>query len=564
MRKNQNLKIYTRESIDASRLELIRLFDSLQRLVCRVYRLSYESLKEIGETNDDELAVFRVYSNRKIFELLDSRKLEVDNFYSNGTFDITPRMLDIRHYMTFEEFIDTNIRDKYPNACFIDRIYDEPEVIWSRFDDMECKRLITKRRIQSDGQMLDEFIAIVRQAVEALESIKYKLRYLQFDVDEDFVFNRSEWMVADNIAKAQAEQIELEMSPSEKIRQEIVDSVSTLFTLMHKRFSVDYSQLTVFEDLDSDELIDFKLFVDHELDRLAKKCGLDKSVSYLDYSFRLEPFSLNATDLTSFINFIESNDILYSELDNYVMNKEISDKMIQMNQILQSIDGTIRMYKAFDNKFTAFNDRLVKMFNDDRRKRAIRRARSKPYEHYIEELEDIAAELERSVGNAQWHLKAIYSIDSMYRQRLKDLTEEDYNEIKDRYELEIDKILEKYDLDKDVIFGTDSFSLRPSNLDISKDMSLQDFVQANIPLRNRSTGITETIASCPIDELRYKIPKILIRRRATKQKTEKDIIALKSVIDILRNVISEYVRFRSELRELNRHLLREYRQKCRR
>ena len=227
-----------------------------------------------------------------------------------------------------------NIRDKYPNACFIDRIYDEPEVIWSRFDDMERKRLITKRRIQSDGQMLDEFIAIVRQAVEALESIKYKLRYLQFDVDEDFIFNRSEWMTADNIAKAQTERLELEMSPTEKIRQEIVDSVSTLFTLMHKRFSVDYSQLTVFEDLDSDELIDFKLFVDHELDRLAKKCELDKSVSYLDDSFRLEPFSLNATDLTSFINFIESNDILYSELDDYVMNKEISDKMIQMNQIL--------------------------------------------------------------------------------------------------------------------------------------------------------------------------------------------------------------------------------------
>ena len=75
MRKNQNLKIYTKESIDASRLELIRLFDSLQRLVCRVYRLSYESLKEIGDTNDDELAVFRVYSNRKIFELLDSKKI---------------------------------------------------------------------------------------------------------------------------------------------------------------------------------------------------------------------------------------------------------------------------------------------------------------------------------------------------------------------------------------------------------------------------------------------------------------------------------------------------------
>lgn len=558
MRKNQNLKIYTRESIDASRLELIRLFDSLQRLVCRVYRLSYESLKEIGEANDDELTVFRVYSNRKIFELLDSRKLEVDNFYSNGTFDITPRMLDVRHYMTFEEFIDMNIRDKYPNACFIDRIYDEPEVIWSRFEDMERKRLITKQRIQSDGQMLDEFIDIVRQAVEALESIKYKLRYLQFDVDEDFVFNRSEWMTADNIAKAQTERLELEMLPAEKIRQEIVDSVSTLFTLMHKRFSVDYSQLTVFEDLDSDELIDFKLFVDHELDRLAEKCELDKSVSYLDDSFRLEPFSLNATDLTSFINFIESNDMLYSELDNYVMNQEISDKTIQMNQILQSIDGAIRMYKAFDNEFAAFNEHLVKMFNDDRRKRAIRRARSKPYEHYIEELEDIAAELIRSVDNVQWHLDAIYSVDSMYPNRVKSLSRSDFLDFRDRSEVEIDKILEKYDLEKEVVFGTHSFTLSPSNINISKDMSLQDFVKANIPLRDRITGIAEVIASCPIDELRYKIPSTLIRRRSTKQKNEKDIEALKFVIRTLRSVVRDYSSFRAELRELNKALLREY------
>ena len=58
-------KIYTRESIEASRLELIRLFNTLQRQVCRVYRLSCESLKDIIETSDEELDLFKLYSDHK-------------------------------------------------------------------------------------------------------------------------------------------------------------------------------------------------------------------------------------------------------------------------------------------------------------------------------------------------------------------------------------------------------------------------------------------------------------------------------------------------------------------
>ena len=137
-------KIYTRESIEASRLELIRLFDTLQRQVCRVYRLSYESLKDLIETSDEELDLFKLYSDRKIFKLLDSNKLTIDNIYANGTFDVRPRMIDVKHYMTSDEFIDLNIRNKYPDATFIDRIYDEPEVIWSRFEDMIDKNLVSR------------------------------------------------------------------------------------------------------------------------------------------------------------------------------------------------------------------------------------------------------------------------------------------------------------------------------------------------------------------------------------------------------------------------------------
>lgn len=561
--KKKDHKIYTHESIEASRLELIELFNTLKRQTCRVYRLSYESLKMLGATDGDELAVFKVYSNRKIFEMLDSKRLEIDNVYADQAFDIRPRMLEIRHGMTFKEFIDSNIGDRYPNARFIDRIYEEPEVIWSHFENMISKRLATKWNIRLDGQMLDEFIAITRQTVEALDEIKHKLRYLQFDVDEDFLFNRDKWMIEDNIVKAQTARIELEMSPAEKIRQEIADSATTLFTLMHKTFNIDYSQLESFEDLGSDELLDFKLFVDHDLARLAKSCGLDKSVSYLDDSFRLEPFGMNAADLTGFINFIESNDMLYSDIDKYAECKEISDKFVQMHRLHQTLKDTIRLYRMFEDEFKIFNANLVKTFNDGRKRRKIRRARTKHYDHYVERLEDISAELERSFNNTHYHLGNIYSVDSMYPWRVKDLSRPEFTELRDRSEVEIDKVLEKYDLEKDIIYVPRSFTLKPSKINIFEGMTLQEFIEANMSFKDRSTGIAEIVASCPIDELRYKIPNILIHRRATQQKTEKDIIALEDVIQKLRNTLREYASFRKEIRELNKQILREYRQSVR-
>lgn len=179
-----------RESIDILRPELIRLFNTLQRQICRVYRVSYESLKLISDTNDEELSVFRVYSNRKIFELLDSGKLEIDNVYADGAFDIKPRMLAIRHYMTLEDFIGLNISESYPKAKVMDKLHLEPEVMWEKVDALIEQDLISKWDVRSDASYLRELVDRTKQAVEALDEIKPKLRYLQFDVDEDFIFKR--------------------------------------------------------------------------------------------------------------------------------------------------------------------------------------------------------------------------------------------------------------------------------------------------------------------------------------------------------------------------------------
>lgn len=552
-----------RESIDILRPELIRLFNTLQRQICRVYRVSYESLKLISDTNDEELSVFRVYSNRKIFELLDSGKLEIDNVYADGAFDIKPRMLAIRHYMTLEDFIGLNISESYPKAKVMDKLHLEPEVMWEKVDALIEQDLISKWDVRSDASYLRELVDRTKQAVEALDEIKPKLRYLQFDVDEDFIFKRDEWMTEDNIAKAQTTQLELVVSPAEKIRQEIADSAMTLFTLMHKPFSIDYSQLEDFEDLDSDELLDFKLSIDYDLARIAKKCGLDKSISYLDDTFRLEPFDMNATDLTSFISFIESNDILYSDTDKYVECKEISDKFVQMHQILQTIKGSIRMYRMFNDEFEIFNAELVKIFKNGRKERLQRRAKAKRYDRYVEHLEDLSEEFERLFRITNYHFGNIYSVDSMYPWRVKDLSRPEFAELRDRSVIEIDKVLEKYDLEKDIIYEPRSFTIKSSELNIFEDMTPQEFIEANMSPGSRSTGIAEIVASYPVDELRYKIPNILIHRKATRQKTEKDIIALEDVIHKLRHVIGEYVSFRKEIRELNKQILREYRQSVR-
>ena len=583
MRKKDD-KIYTRETIEASRLELIRLFNALHRQVCRVYRLSYESLKEISETNDAELDLFKIYADHKLFELLDARKLAVDNIYANGTFDIRPRMIDIKHYMTFDEFIDLNIKDRYPNARFIDRIYDEPDAIWSRFEDMLSKKLVNNWQLRLDGQMLDEFIDIVAQTVETLDEIRPKLQYLQFDVDEDFLFNRDEWTNYSADICTKVTNKDKDKIAARRLRAKLKDSFLRLQRRSHKLYEFDgYNvaeicrQDTKNFDTQIKGLDLFKLLSKFDLksERDSSKRDPSKQDKSKD-DFYLISAKLGVTKTTSFKQFVNEQlrsaypdanflDRMCIESDPYWFdyvescynasrtNEDIEQEFDMIRDYIDYVDSVIQDFDDFDKELkkmsNTFSDECSESLD------TCKALADNAYDSRIRHLSDM---LKRAFYRLKWHLNSVYKVHYQTVKRLENLDNTKFEHFKEDIDLEIMNILKRYELEKDKIYKTTgSFELRPVKISISKDTSLQEFVEINLVNMFPGTMFIDQICIMPDDDLIERIARLSTCRAMTDDEIKNEIYMLVAFIELIKYINQSYSDVREALKEINSCLVDE-------
>lgn len=569
-------KIYTQESIEASRLELIRLFNTLQRQVCRVYRLSYESLKDIIETSDEELDLFKLYSDRKIFKLLDSNKLAIDNIYANGTFDIRPRILDVKHYMTFDEFVDLNIRNKYPNAAFIDRIYDEPEVIWSRFEDMIDKNLVTRWNIRMDGQMLDEFIGVVKQAVEALDDIRPKLQYLQFDVDEDFLFQRDEWMnyTVDICTKVQNE--DSNKISARNLKAKLKDSFIRLQRRSYRRYEFDGCDVAEICRPDSKyskkiECLELDLF------NLFSKFSLKSALNQSDDDFYLTSSRLNVTKTTSFKQFIDEHirsaypdakfldkiregsdsvwfDYVESCYNSGVASADIEQEFDTIRDCISEVDSVINDFDDFEKELQQMNDEF---FNDC--KEFLDTVGACVDNDYGSRIRNLSAALKLEFNRLKLRLNSVYRVNYQSIERMKDLDTTKFEHFKEDIDIEIISALKRYALAKDKIYESSvSFELKPTTISIDRNTSLKRFVKSNLKKIHPDTMFIDEIYNISDESLIDKISKIAIDLVMTDYEIREEINVLVKFIELIELTNQSYDNFREELKELNAGLLEEY------
>lgn len=569
-------KIYTRESIEASRLELIRLFDTLQRQVCRVYRLSYESLKDLIETSDEELDLFKLYSDHKIFKLLDSNKLTIGNIYANGTFDVRPRMIDVKHYMTFDEFIDLNIRNKYPDATFIGRIYDEPEVIWSRFEDMIDKNLVSRWNMRLDGQMLDEFICVVKRTVEALDDIKPKLQYLQFDVDEDFLFNRDEWTnyAADICTKTQNE--DSNKISARRLKAELKDSFIRLQRRSYRRYEFDGCDAAEIcrpdskysKSIDSLEL---------DLFNLLSKFSLKSVLNQSDGDFYLTSSKLNVTKSTSFKQFVDDYirsaypdakfldkiregsdsvwfDYVESCYSSGVASVDIEQEFDTIRDCISEVDSVIKDFDDFEKELQQMNDEFFnncKEFLD-----AVGACVDNDYDYRIRNL---SAALKLEFNRLKLRLNSVYRVNYQSIERMKDLDTTKFEHFKEDIDIEIISALKRYALVKDKIYeNAVSFELKPTTISIGRNTSLKRFVKSNLKKIHPDTMFIDGICNISDDSLIDEISKIAIDLVMTDYEIREEINVLVKFIELIELTNQAYDNFREELKELNAGLLEEY------
>lgn len=568
--------IEAREAIEILRPDMIRLFDTLRRQICRVYRLNYDSLKEIRETSDDELNLFKLYSDHKIFELLDSNKLAIDNIYANGTFDVKPRMLDIRHYMTFEEFIGLNTRDGYHKASFIDKLYDEPSEMWERVDSMIEQGLISKWDVRSDASYLRELVEITRQAVEALDDIRPKLQYLQFDVDEDFLFKRDEWTnyAVDICAKVQRD--DSAKISAKRLKSKLKDSFIRLQRRSYRRYGFDGCDTAEIcrpnskynESIGSLELDLFNL-----LSKFSLKSVLNKS----DDDFYLTSSKLNVTKATSFKQFVDDNirsaypdakfigkiregsdsvwfDYVESCYNSGVASADIEQEFDTIRDYIRYVDSVINDFDEFDKTLQQMNDEL-----SDNCSELLDTVGECIDNDYDSRIRNLSAALKLEFNRLKLRLNSVYRVSYQSIERMENLETTKFEHFKEDIDIEIINALKRYELEKDKIYeNTRSFELKPAKISVNRNTSLKKFVKSNLKKMHSDTMFIDEICTISDDSLIDEISKIAIDLVMTDYEIREEINVLVRSIALIEQANQAYDNFREELKELNAGLLDEY------
>lgn len=565
-----------REAIEILRPEMIRLFETLRRQICRVYRLDYESLKEIRETSDDELDLFKIYSDRKIFELLDSNKLAIDNIYANGTFDVKPRMLDIRHYMTFEEFIGFNTRDGYHTASFIDKLYDEPSEMWERVDFMMERGLISKWDVRSDASYLRELVEITRQAVEALDDIRPKLQYLQFDVDEDFLFKRDEWTdyAVDICAKVQRD--DSAKISAKRLKSKLKDSFIRLQRRSYRRYEFDGCDVAEIcrpdskysKSIDSLEL---------DLFNLLSKFSLKSVLNQSDDDFYLTSSKLNVTKSTSFKQFVDDHirsaypdakfidkiregsdsvwfDYVESCYSSGVTSADIEQEFDVIRDCISYAESIINDFDDFEKELRQMNDEFL-----DNRNKLIDTVGACVDNDYDSRIRNLSAALRLGFDRLKLRLKSVYRVSYQSIGQIEDLETAKFENFKEDIDIEIISALKRYELEKDKIYkSTKSFELKPTKILINGNTFLKTFVKSNLKKIHPDAMFIDEICTISDDYLIDEISKIAIDLVMTDYEIREEINVLVEFIESIERANQAYDNFRKELKEISDGLPDEY------
>lgn len=508
--------------------------------------------------------------------MLDSNKLAIDNIYANGTFDVRPRMLDVKHYMTFDEFIDLNVRNKYPDATFIDRIYDEPEVIWSRFEDMIDKNLVSRWNMRLDGQMLDEFICVVKRTVEALDDIKPKLQYLQFDVDEDFLFNRDEWTnyAADICTKTQNE--DSNKISARRLKAELKDSFIRLQRRSYRRYEFDGCDAAEIcrpdskysKSIDSLEL---------DLFNLLSKFSLKSVLNQSDDDFYLTSSKLSITKNTSFKQFVDDHlrsaypdakfldkireesdsvwfDYVESCYNSNIASVDIEQEFDMIRNCISEVDSVIKDFDDFEKELRQMNDEFFDNYKD-----LLDNVGACVDNDYDSRIRTLSAALKLEFNRLKLRLNSVYRANYQSIERMKDLDTTKFEHFKEDIDIEIISALKRYALMKDKIYESAvSFELKPTTISIGRNTSLKRFVKSNLKKIHPDSMFIDEIYNISDESLIDKISKIAIDLVMTDYEIREEINVLVKFIELIELTNQAYDNFREELKELNASLLEEY------
>lgn len=538
------------DSIRNERFALEMMHDYLRSLSTRIYEIDYRPLETLSNLDTVDLINFKRYIDSRFESLLETYHLKKNGRYGDSSFYIKTDLIRFRQSMTFKEFIDENFSRIYANAESVNMIdYDYEDIDRSQRKSKRYKASVYKE-CEDELSMLRDFSQLVKDVVDSFDDFSEALDQLNSEILEEFELNRDKWHRA-NANETSNNLVSNDRTIAETKRETAL-LCCKLFNLMHKHYSVDQRHLNTLGRVRLSDLHE-------ELSLLANKFGLEKINTYYDNSFDLKPFNLSESDLTAFVRFINKNSVLDTELREYFDSKIISDDIIELNKFTNIIRDTIKMFNEFENALEQFNDRLLKRV--DRRKKARDSKSSKAHvdNNIADRIENLAEALEYEFYQLRSELSSIYKVHYRSIANLKDVDIVNFEHFKDDIDLEIDRLLSSCKLRKDNISTiTGAFELNPVDLEISKDMSLLEFIDTNLTRLHYDTMFIDSICCASAETLSDKIKILLSERIMTEKEVAKEFTLLEDFIESINDACQAFDRFRSELDEINASLVNEY------
>lgn len=533
------------EVVNAIRPELQELYKDLRSLHRRIYRINYHSLEHMKDLSHHDLERFKHYVDDKLCTMLGSFSLKKNGSYVDDTFGVKSDSVRVSRTMQFDEFVMDNLSQLYPFGLTLNELFADS-------GSLKEKALKDRSLIRT----IDQLTVDSKFAVDAFDRFEDSLKEFNFSMYEEFTHNRDRWLISDDSERGGREK-----SKVESIGRDAASLLCRAYLLTIKQYGIDYSILDSVEKLDDLALKAFKSDLESELNALAIECGLRKGRTCIDDTFDLVPSNLDPEDLSNLIDFMNSSGVLDIGLEKYVPDKDVSVEIIRLNDFIQAAEDLIRRFRMFESELDQINKELIRRYKSYYKKYESEISQMIEIDRgYFDQITDLELELDRSFKNLRWFSDSIFGPDYRKILRIEGLNMREFENFRYDIETEIDKSLTKYKIAKNRVHGTGSFTLKPTNLNISKEMTILEFVESNMPDFSRESKIISTIRSIDPEMMTGEIAYLLAGEVMCKKEIDDEIETLRSFVQKVRNSIQEFFDFRSELQSINKHLLSEYKQ----
>lgn len=183
--------------------------------------------------------------------------------------------------------------------------------------------------------------------------------------------------------------------------------------------------------------------------------------------------------------------------------------------------------------------------------------------HFTKQIRDLAVEAEQLFTELCRNLRQAHTINYESILYIEDWTATEYSLFRRDIDFRIDHILKLHGLKRNMIHSTnfnESFTLQPTNIDVSPGMSLHEFFDLDFAWHCENASIIDSIADNSTDDLFNTLSAVLSSGIESEKYVYREIERIRYFLQIIKDTIASLDSVGSKIDEINDDLFDDYEQ----